>query len=104
MFLKIAAWTSAAEDFLNIFLSFFGFWGSFFYKRFPYKKRVISKPDWTHKPYLSECLNYCRVFYYPKNNRAFRRKIDDISLLFEQRNGQIHILILVEERFPVPQR
>ena len=40
-FLKIAAQTSEAGDFLNIFLRFLGFWGSFSHKNFSYiKKRV----------------------------------------------------------------
>ena len=37
-FLKIAGQASEAGDFLNIFLRFLGFWGSFSYK----KKRVYN--------------------------------------------------------------
>ena len=40
MFLKIAALVFDAEDFLNIFLSFLGFWGLFSYKKFSYKKNL----------------------------------------------------------------
>ena len=41
-FLKIAAEAFGAEDFLNIFLSFWGFLGSFSYKKFSYIKNVQS--------------------------------------------------------------
>ena len=41
MVLKIAAQEFEAGDFLNIFLRFFGFWGSFYYKNFSYKKYVV---------------------------------------------------------------
>ena len=39
-FQKIAAQAFKAEDFLNIFLRFWGFWGSFSYKNFLMKRRV----------------------------------------------------------------
>ena len=42
MFLKIAAQAFQAEDFLNIFLRIWGFWGSVSYKKF-YKKNVYMK-------------------------------------------------------------
>ena len=38
VFLKIAAQAFEAGDFLNISLRFLGFWGSFCYKKFSYKK------------------------------------------------------------------
>ena len=41
MFLKIAAQAFAAGDSLNIFLRFLGFWGSFSYKIFSYKKACM---------------------------------------------------------------
>ena len=39
MFAKIAVELFEAGDFLNIFLRFWGFWGSFSYKNFSYKKK-----------------------------------------------------------------
>ena len=47
------------------------------------------------KPYLSGCLNYYRKFYYLKFNRTFRRKTNDISLLFKQRK---HTFLIVNAR------
>ena len=41
-FLKISAQSSEAGDFLNIFLRFFAFWGSFSYKNFSYKKKTCT--------------------------------------------------------------
>ena len=41
MFLKIATQAFEARDFFNIFLRFWGFWGSFSYKKFSYKKRRV---------------------------------------------------------------
>ena len=41
MFLKIAAQTFAAGDSLNIFLRCLGFWGSFSYNIFSYKKACM---------------------------------------------------------------
>ena len=38
VFLKVASQTLQTEDFLNIFLRFWGFCGSFYYKNFSYKK------------------------------------------------------------------
>ena len=40
MFLKIAAQAFEAGDFLNIFLRFWGFSGSFSYNQFSYKEHV----------------------------------------------------------------
>ena len=40
MFLKVAAWAFESGDFLNIFLRFWGFSGSFFYNYFCFKKHV----------------------------------------------------------------
>ena len=37
-FLKIAAEAFETGDFLKIFLKFLGFWGSFSYQNFSYKK------------------------------------------------------------------
>ena len=45
MFLKIAAHAFEDEDFLNIFLRFWGFWGSFSYKNFSHKKIVYFNND-----------------------------------------------------------
>ena len=41
MFLEISAEAFEAGDFLNIFLRFLGFWGSFYYKIFLIKKCVV---------------------------------------------------------------
>ena len=41
-YLKIAAQAFEGGDFLNIFLRFPGFWGTFSYKNFSYKKRWIT--------------------------------------------------------------
>ena len=43
MLLKTAARAFGANDFLNIFLRFWGFWGSFSYKKFSYKKNVYNQ-------------------------------------------------------------
>ena len=43
VFLKVASQILQAEDFLNIFLRFRGFCGSFYYKNFSYKKNVHAK-------------------------------------------------------------
>ena len=40
-FLKIVAQAFKAGDFLNIFLGFLGFWGSFSYKNFAYKQKRV---------------------------------------------------------------
>ena len=40
------------------------------------------------------------LLYYSKCNRAFRRNTNDISLLFEQRNTPIPILIVSARTFP----
>ena len=40
MFLKIAAQAFQTGDFLNIFLTFLGFLGSFSYETFSYEKKV----------------------------------------------------------------
>ena len=47
-------------------------------------------------------LNYCQIFYYLKCKRAFSRKTNDISLLFEQRNTHILILIVSARAFLHP--
>ena len=46
-FLKISAQSSEAGDFLNIFLRFFAFWGSFSYKNFSYKKKRVRRQSYT---------------------------------------------------------
>ena len=43
MFLNIAAQALDTADFLNVFLRFWGFWGSFSYKNFSYKKTCTSR-------------------------------------------------------------
>ena len=55
-----------------------------------------------HKPYLSGCLNDCRIFYYWTCNRTFRRETIDISFLFKQRNTQIPILSVSPRTFSRP--
>ena len=40
VFLKSAAQVFEAGDFLNISLRFWGFWGSFSYNNFSYKKKT----------------------------------------------------------------
>ena len=42
-FKKIATQAFEAGDFLNIFLRFSGFWGSFSYNNFSYEKNVYKK-------------------------------------------------------------
>ena len=49
VFLKIAAQASEAGDFLNIFLRFLGFWGSFSYQMFVIKKNVYCKIHFVNK-------------------------------------------------------
>ena len=41
VFFKIAAQPFEVGDFLNIFLKFLGFWGSFCFNYFSYKKQVV---------------------------------------------------------------
>ena len=42
MFLKVAAQAFAPGEFINIFLRFLGFWGSFSIKSFSYIKKRVS--------------------------------------------------------------
>ena len=63
MFLKIAAQAFETGDFLNIFLRFLGFSGSFCYKNFSYKKCVV-------------CNQHCRNIHDPsKLVNAFKSSI-----------------------------
>ena len=65
MFLKIAAQTFEAEDFLNIFLRFLGFWGSFYYKNFSYiyKNSVYPQPATSTK--LNCCISVIKQILRP---------------------------------------
>ena len=61
MFLKIAAQAFEARNFLKIFLRFFGFWGSFSYKKLRIEKCVLQY-YWHHMtctfPILYTFLSY----------------------------------------------
>ena len=45
---------------------------------------------------------YCRIFSYSKCNRVFRRKTNDTSCLFKQRDTLIPILIVSARTFSRP--
>ena len=68
MFLKIAAQAFEAGDFLNIFLRFWGFSGSFSYNHFSYKeqvqfttnlKQIFQQQDWNGPTHRSTYNNWC---------------------------------------------
>ena len=61
-FLKIEAKAFEAGDFLNIFLRFWGFWGSFSCKNFSYKKKacIVSNENFHYKQWLE----FSRYFAY----------------------------------------
>ena len=68
MFLQIAAQAFEAGDFLNIFLRFWGFSGSFSYNHFSYKehvqfttklKQIFQEQDWNGPTQRSTYNNRC---------------------------------------------
>ena len=64
MFLKIADQAFEAGDFLNIFLRFWAFWGSFSYKNVSYENNVHSSgffQFWTINAYetVGTCQTVC---------------------------------------------
>ena len=75
MFLKIVAQGFEAGNFLNIFLRFLVFWGSFSYKNFSYKKRRVA----AH--FITEGKDYTS-FLISTTLRQFNTPVGDKYMLF----------------------